>query len=286
MSDFVKDDGRTHIKSGLMGESLVSKSLIAQTDAVTVQRMVPDVCMLAVGGRSIMDRGSEAILPLVAAIAELKNEFKLIIGVGGGARARHTYEIGIDLELPIGGLARIVGGVEENNRDILQFLLAPYGGITFIKDHFQDLQLFLANGMIPICIGQPPYHFWEPPSKEKGRLPDNGPDVGLLLQAEVIGAERLIYIKDVDGVYTDDPQKNPDAEFISAITARELLNGDYPDLPIERELLRTLDDSRSITAVRVINGLNTDNLRRALNGEDVGTIIYSRRHPGRAGQTR
>ena len=286
MSDFVKDDGRTHIKSGLMGESLVSKSLIAQTDAVTVQRMVPDVCMLAVGGRSIMDRGSEAILPLVAAIAELKNEFKLIIGVGGGARARHTYEIGIDLELPIGGLARIVGGVEENNRDILQFLLAPYGGITFIKDHFQDLQLFLANGMIPICIGQPPYHFWEPPSKEKGRLPDNGPDVGLLLQAEVIGAERLIYIKDVDGVYTDDPQKNPDAEFISAITARELLNGDYPDLPIERELLRTLDDSRSITAVRVINGLNTDNLRRALNGEDVGTIIYSRRHPGRAGQAR
>ncbi len=286
MSDFVKDDGRTHIKSGLMRESLVSKSLIAQTDAVTVQRMVPDVCMLAVGGRSIMDRGSEAILPLVAAIAELKNEFKLIIGVGGGARARHTYEIGIDLELPIGGLARIVGGVEENNRDILQFLLAPYGGITFIKDHFQDLQLFLANGMIPICIGQPPYHFWEPPSKEKGRLPDNGPDVGLLLQAEVIGAERLIYIKDVDGVYTDDPQKNPDAEFISAITARELLNGDYPDLPIERELLRTLDDSRSITAVRVINGLNTDNLRRALNGEDVGTIIYSRRHPGRAGQAR
>ena len=110
--------------------------------------------------------------------------------------------------------------------------------------------------------------------------------VGLLLQAEVIGAERLIYIKDVDGVYTDDPQKNPDAEFISAITARELLNGDYPDLPIERELLRTLDDSRSITAVRVINGLNTDNLRRALNGEDVGTIIYSRRHPGRAGQAR
>ncbi len=286
MSDFVKDDGRTHIKSGLMRESLVSKSLIAQTDAVTVQRMVPDVCMLAVGGRSIMDRGSEAILPLVAAIAELKNEFKLIIGVGGGARARHTYEIGIDLELPIGGLARIVGGVEENNRDILQFLLAPYGGITFIKDHFQDLQLFLANGMIPICIGQPPYHFWEPPSKEKGRLPDNGPDVGLLLQAEVIGAERLIYIKDVDGVYTDDPQKNPDDEFIPAITARELLNGDYPDLPIERELLRTLDDSRSITAVRVINGLNTDNLRRALNGEDVGTIIYSRRHPGRAGQAR
>jgi molybdenum storage protein len=251
---------------------------------VTVQRMVPDVNLLAVGGRSIMDRGSEAILPLVAAIAELNSEFKMIVGVGGGARARHTYEIGLDLELPIGGLARIVGGVEENNRDILQFLLAPHGGITFIKEHFQDLQLFLGNGMIPICIGQPPYHFWEPPSKEKGRLPDNGPDVGLFLQAEVIGAERVIYIKDVDGIYTDDPHKNPDAEFIPEITARELLDGDFPDLPIERELLRTLDDARSVNAVRVINGLDTDNLRRALRDEDVGTIIYSRRHPAAEGR--
>ena len=286
MSDIVKSDGRTHLKSSLMRESLVSKSLIEKTDATTVLRMVPDVSMLAVGGRSIMDRGSEAILPLVAAIAELKNDFRLIVGVGGGARARHTYEIGIDLELPIGGLARIVGGVEENNRDILQFLLAPHGGITFIKDHFQDLQLFLANGMIPICIGQPPYHFWEPPSKEKGRLPDNGPDVGLFLQAEVIGAKQVIYVKDVDGVYTDDPQKNPDAEFIAATTASDLLNGDYPDLPVERELLRTLDDSRSVTSVQVVNGLDTDNLRRALNGEKIGTTIYSRRHPGPEGQNR
>jgi molybdenum storage protein len=284
MNDFVKDDGRTHMKSGLMRESLVSTSLLEQTETATVQRMVPDVCMLAVGGRSIMDRGSEAILPLVEAIATLKNEFKLIVGVGGGARARHTYEIGLDLELPIGGLARIVGGVEENNRDILQFLLAPHGGITFIKEHFQDLPLFLGNGMIPICIGQPPYHFWEPPSKEKGRLPDNGPDVGLFLQAEVIGAKRVIYIKDVDGVFTDDPQKNPDAEFIAEISARELLDGDYPDLPIERELLRTLDDSRSVTSVRVINGLNTDNLRRALLGENVGTLIYSRRYAAGEGQ--
>ena len=124
------------------------------------------------------------------------------------------------------------------------------------------------------------------PRSSRNCRPDNGPDVGLFLQAEVIGAERVIYIKDVDGVYTDDPQKNPAAEFIPAITARELLDGDYPDLPIERELLRTLDDSRSVTAVRVINGLDIDNLRRALHGEDVGTIIYSRRHPAGEGQNR
>lgn len=278
MSQLLEGDGRTHISSGLMRESLVSKKLLAQTDARTVKGMVPDVNMLCIGGRSIMDRGAEAILPLVEAIAALKSTHRMVLGVGGGARARHTFSIGIDLGLPIGGLARIVGGVEENNRDILQFLLAPHGGITFVKDHFQDLQLFLNNGMIPVCIGQPPYHFWEPPSIEKGQLPDNGPDTGLFLMAEVMGAKNVIYVKDVDGVYLEDPAHNPRAGRLAHIRARELLDRNLPDLPIERELLRTLENARTVTAVRVINGLETDNLRKALEGQDTGTLIYNSRH--------
>jgi len=277
MSQLLADDGRTHVKSGLMRESLVSRKLLAQTDAETVKVMVPDVNLIAVGGRSIMDRGAEAILPLVEMIASQKGKHKMVIGVGGGARARHTYAIGLDLGLPIGGLARIVGSVEENNRDILQFLLAPHGGITFIKEHFQDMQLFLNNGMIPVCIGQPPYHFWEPPSRDTSGIPENGPDVGLYQMAEVVGARRFILIKDVDGVFTDNPRRNPKATLIPDITTRELLERDLPDLPIERELLRTLDNARSLRQVQVINGLVPDNLRRALNGEAVGTIIHSSR---------
>ena len=277
MSQLLKGDGRTHISSGLMRESLVSRRLIKETDATVVKGMVPDVNMICVGGRSIMDRGAEAILPLVEAIARLNADHRMVIGVGGGARARHTYSIGIDLGLPIGGLARIVGGVEENNRDILQFLLAPHGGITFVKDHFQDLQLFLKNGMIPVCIGQPPYHFWEPPSVEAGQLPDNGPDTGLFLMAEIMGAKSVLYVKDVDGIYTDDPQKNPKAELIREITAKELLERNLPDMPIERELLRTLENARTVHQIQVINGLQIDNLERALKGEPVGTVVKSSR---------
>ncbi len=277
MSQLLKGDGRTHLSSGLMRESLVSRRLIKETDATVVKGMVPDVNMICVGGRSIMDRGAEAILPLVEAIARLNADHRMVIGVGGGARARHTYSIGIDLGLPIGGLARIVGGVEENNRDILQFLLAPHGGITFVKDHFQDLQLFLKNGMIPVCIGQPPYHFWEPPSVEAGQLPDNGPDTGLFLMAEIMGAKSVLYVKDVDGIYTDDPQKNPKAELIREITAKELLERNLPDMPIERELLRTLENARTVHQIQVINGLQIDNLERALKGEPVGTVVKSSR---------
>lgn len=277
MAELLKGDGRTHISSGLMRESLVSSKLLAETHDENVVRMVPNVNMIAIGGQSIMDRGAEALLPLVKTIAKMnKAGHKMILGVGGGLRARHTYSIGMDLGLPIGGLARIVGGVEEQNRNMLQFLLAPEGGITFVKDHFQDLQLFLSGNMIPICIGQPPYHFWEPPPL-KGGLPDNGPDVGLYLMAEIIGTKNMIFIKDVDGVYTDNPKTNPKATFIKEISAQELLDRNLPDLPVEREFLRSLENGRLVTSALVINGLDPDNLVRALNGEHVGTRIYSQR---------
>lgn len=278
MSELLTGDGRTHISSGLMRESLVSKKLIAETNNLNIRRMVPDVNMIAIGGQSIMDRGKEAIIPMVDAIVAAAAKHKMVIGVGGGARARHTFSIGLDLGLPIGGLARIVGGVEENNRDILQFLLAPHGGITFVKDHFQDLQLFLKNNLIPICIGQPPYHFWEPPSLEGGQLPDNGPDVGLFLMAEVIGAENVIYVKDVDGVYDKNPTKYADAKLFDEVSCVELLNGDYDDLPLEREMIRSLENARTLKSVRVINGLKPENLQAAIEGKAVGTLVYSSRY--------
>jgi molybdenum storage protein len=271
----LKPDDRNHLSSGLMRESLVSKTLISQTKNTKVRTMVPGLKMIAVGGQSIMDRGKEAIMPLIDSIIEVRKKHKIIVGVGGGARARHTFSIGLDLGLPIGGLARIVGGVEENNRDILQFLLAPHGGITFVKDHLQDIQMFLKDGLIPICIGQPPYHFWEPPSREKGSLPDNGPDVGLFLMAEVMGAENMVLVKDVDGVFDKDPYKHEDVKLIKETTASELLTGDYDDLPIERELLRALKNARTLKSIQVVNGLKPNNIMAALDGENVGTIIHA-----------
>jgi molybdenum storage protein len=277
-SKLIQGDGRTHVGSGLMRESLVSAKLMKETDQGEIRPMVPDVTMIAVGASSIMDRGAEAVLPLTREIAKLNKEgHRFVLGVGGGARARHTLAIGLDLGLPLGGLARIVGGVEEQNRDMLQFLLAPDGAVTLIKEHFQDLQLFLSKGMIPVCIGQPPYHFWEPPPKD-GRLPENGPDVGLFLMAEILGTPSMVYVKDVDGIYEEDPRKHPKAKKIAKISATDLLERKLRDLPIEREVLRCLENSRLLTSVRVINGLEPKQLRDYLKGKDVGTLIYNSRY--------
>lgn len=279
-SQLITGDGRTHVGSGLMRESLVSTKLMKETDQGEIRPMVPDVTMISIGASSIMDRGAEAVLPLTREIAKLNKEgHRFVLGVGGGARARHTLAIGLDLGLPLGGLARIVGGVEEQNRDMLQFLLAPDGAVTLIKEHFQDLQLFLSKGMIPVCIGQPPYHFWEPPPK-KGRLPENGPDVGLFLMAEILGTESMVFIKDVDGIFEEDPRKNPKAKKIKKISATELLAKELRDMPIEREVLRCLENSRLLTSVRVINGLEPKQLRDYLKGKDVGTHITNSRYKG------
>ena len=259
-------DGRFHVASELKQESLVSQKLLDATGAQQVRPMVPGVIMIAVGGRSIMDGPPEVIHSIVEQIIALRNAgVPLIVGVGGGERARHTFVVGADLGIPPAGLARISGGAEEQNRDILQFLLAPHGGVTFIKDHFQDLQLFLREGMIPICIGQPPYHFWEPPPEE-GHLPDNGPDVGLLMMAEVIGAERVVYVKDVDGIYDRDPNTNRGAQFITHTTAVDLLDRGCETLPLEREMLRTLPKMLSVKEINVVNGCVPGRLHDAVMG--------------------
>lgn len=271
-SDLVSGDGRMHVKSGLMRESLVSKSLNEATEGGPIRRMVPDVSFIAVGGQSIMDRGAEAVLPLVKTIVSLRSRHKLVIGVGGGARVRHTYAIGMDLGLPIGGLARVMGAIEEQNRDVLVFLLGPHGGITFIKDHLQDLPMWLDGGMIPVCIGQPPYHFWEPPPMN-GRLPENGTDVGLFLMAELIGAERIVYVKDVDGLYTADPAVDPHARLIADITAKELMEKNLPDLPFDRELLRCVERSRLLGGFHLVNGLNPESLQQVFEGTKTGSVI-------------
>lgn len=99
-------------------------------------------------------------------------------------------------------------------------------------------------------------------------------DVGAYLLAEVIGAKQCIFVKDVDGLYTDNPKVDPDAEFIPKIGAKELLNRDLDDLVVERVVLELLTRAQNMRQVQIINGTKEGNITRALNGEHVGTIIY------------
>src|SRR5262249_23041185 len=91
---------RTHIQSPLMRESLMDRQVLTATDAQQVLPILPDVHVIHIGGASIMDRGKPAILPLLDEIVRCRQAHKLILGVGGGARTRHTYHIALDLGIP------------------------------------------------------------------------------------------------------------------------------------------------------------------------------------------
>lgn len=276
MSELVSDDGRTHIVSQLMRESLQDRSVIARTKSQREHEILPHVVLVGIGGQSIFDRGREALLPLVKAIAEGERDCPILLGVGGGTRVRHTLAIACDLGLPTGGIAQLVGAMEECNAVFLNALLAKHGSIVMPRDHFWELPLYLNSGMIPIVISIPPYHFWEPPP-EHGPLPMHGSDFGLFVHADVLGMQRIIFVKDEDGLYDKDPKKHDDAKLIERTTLRELSAAMPEELIVDRQLFDVWKNARHVKRVQIINGLKPEMLHRALAGEDVGTVITKER---------
>ncbi len=275
MVKLVAADGRTHIDSQLMRESLQDRTVLGKTHSQHDLSIFPDVSLVSIGGQSIFDRGKAAILPMVEELVEIKQDkrVKMVIGVGGGTRVRHTMAIATDLGLPVGGMAQLVGAMEELNAILLNTLLAPHGSMPMQRDHFWDLPLYFDAGITPIAISVPPYHFWEPPPVE-GHAPDHGSDFGLFQMAEVLGMKQIIFVKDEDGLYDKDPKQHADATRFGKIRLDELL----PQLPkqniLDHQLFEAFASAKSLRRVVIVNGLKRGQLTAALRGEDVGTVIW------------
>ena len=175
--------------------------------------------------------------------------------------------------MPTGVLAKLGGYVAMQNARMLQMLLAKHGGIYMLPDDFEKLPLYFRLGCIPIASGMPPFEYWEKPSA-RGRIPQNRTDAGVWLTAEVLGAPRAIFVKDEDGLFTDDPKKDPKAKHIPRISAAELIERDLPDVVVERVVLEYVQRAKHCKELQIINGLKPGMLTRALAGEPVGSLIY------------
>lgn len=269
-----RDSRRLHIKSRLMGESLVSREFIRSLDYSAEQfRSFPDVSVLKVGGQSITDTGAKGVLPVIKEIVDNHSRHRMIVSTGGGTRSRHIYAIAMELGMPTGIISKLGQSVSEQNALMISTLLSPYGGIKVGHDDIPKLGGYFAQGCIPVIHGMPPYGYWEHPPRE-GSIPPNRTDVGAYLLAEVIGARQCIFVKDEDGLYTDNPKKTPQAEFIPRIGAQELIELDLDDLIVERAVLEFLLCARSVDQIQIINGMKPGKITQALEGEHVGTIIF------------
>jgi molybdenum storage protein len=262
----------THVPSRLMRESLVDKSVLASTES-PVRAILPHVSVIKIGGRSIMDKGRAALLPLLEEIVANQARHTQIIGVGAGVRSRHIFSVGLDLGLPTGVLAKLSEKDAAQNAYMVSCLLARHG-FVYLEAPFlvQLLPAILAAARGAVFNGVPPYDLWEHPPAI-GKIPPHRTDAGTYLVAEVFGARRMILIKDVDGLYTADPAMDRHATFIPRIQAAELAARKLPSLPMDRVIPELLVRARLATEVQIINGLVPGNLTRALEGEHVGSII-------------
>ena len=115
---------------------------------------------------------------------------------------------------------------------------------------------------------------------EKGRIvifgagtgnPFFSTDTAAALRAAEIKADLIIKATKVDGIYTDDPTKNPQAEKIEEISHMEALNR---GLKVMDPTALTLAKENNIP-IMVLNIFETDNLLKAVKGEKVGSIVKS-----------
>ena len=94
-------------------------------------------------------------------------------------------------------------------------------------------------------------------------------DTGAVLRAALIGADAILLAKNVDGVYSADPKKDPDAVKFDALSYEEVL---------ERRLA-VMDSTATCLAmdnhipVLVFALKDPENILRAVHGENVGTLV-------------
>ena len=113
---------------------------------------------------------------------------------------------------------------------------------------------------------------------EKGRVVIFGAGMGLpyfstdttaAQRALEIGADVVLMAKAVDGVYTDDPRENPDAELLTEISHREVIDRGLRVADATAFSL-CMDNGMPIL---VFNLLTDGNIARAVAGEKIGTLV-------------
>ena len=100
--------------------------------------------------------------------------------------------------------------------------------------------------------------------------------------ASLVGADLLILLSDIDGLYTDDPRKNPEAKFISEV---DILTDDYMNMgkastgsSVGTGGMNTKMNAAKIATCAgadmiIANGEDMRILHRIVDGRDIGTLF-------------
>ena len=232
---------------------------------------------------------------LVRTIVDIKNSGKDVVLVSSGAIAVGRMAIGLNEkpdELPVKQACAAIG--QAKLMMVYQKIFAEYSTTaaqvlmtkaTVMNDksrrNAQNTFNELLNlGAVPIVNENDTVSTYE--IKQVQTFGDN--DRLSAIVNSIIDADLLILLSDIDGLYTDDPNSNPDARFINQVDVIDdkLLNmgkstsGSGVGTGGMATKLKAAGIAVSSGADMVIaNGNDIDNIAKIMSGADVGTLFVS-----------
>lgn len=232
---------------------------------------------------------------LVRTIVDIKNSGKDVVLVSSGAISVGRMAIGLNEkpdELPVKQACAAIG--QAKLMMVYQKIFAEYSTTaaqvlmtkaTVMNDksrrNAQNTFNELLNlGAVPIVNENDTVSTYE--IKQVQTFGDN--DRLSAIVTSIIDADLLILLSDIDGLYTDDPNSNPDARFINQVDVIDdkLLNmgkstsGSGVGTGGMATKLKAAGIAVSSGADMVIaNGNDIDNIAKIMSGADVGTLFVS-----------
>jgi uridylate kinase len=224
--------------------------------------------VLSLGGSVLMPSLEENRLPEYAGVLrKLSREAALLVVVGGGGEARRYIRVARDLGLDEASGDEIGILVTRLNATLLAGVLGD-AAFPAIACNQTEACCYAESGKI-VVMG--------------GITPAQTTDAVAAVLAERAGADLLVNVTSVDGIYTADPRKDPGARRIDRLTPKDLLEivGSATlcagsNTVIDPIAAKVLD--RCGIPMLVLDGREPSNLEDALlKGTYQGSLVTSRK---------
>jgi glutamate 5-kinase len=225
------------------------------------------------------------------ALTDIRNRNKEVIVVSSGAGGAGQKALGLSerpRELAVTQACSAVGQAQlmmiyqrlfaEYNQTIAQILVTKsvVTNETTRANTQRTLEQLLKMGVIPIMNENDAISTDEIQSDNFG---DN--DTLSAYIAELVGAELLIILSDIDGLYSDDPRDNPQAEFISNVTeisdeVEEMAKGVKSAVGTGGMVTKVTAAKIAVAAgidMIIANGERVENILEILEGQQIGTLF-------------
>jgi len=214
-------------------------------------------------GFGIIPEQVDSICRQIAEVQEAGLQVALIIGGGNIFRGLGASRAGMDRNTAdaMGMLATLINSLAI--RDRLEVLGRPVRVMSAVRiDSFAEAFVprravhHLEKGRVVIIAGGTGHPFFST-------------DTAAALYACELKAEVILKATKVDGVYTDDPEKNDGAEMLRELSYDEVIRGRLGVMDLTAVTLACENDIPII----VFNMRTAGNLGKAVMGEMIGTIV-------------